>query len=72
MTLSPFVKDALERVFWTALSAGITYASVYITKLPMGYVPVGTVLLTMVKTLVASHVGDKSSAAIPLIKGPSA
>jgi hypothetical protein len=72
MTLSPFIKDAFERVSWTALSAGITYAGVYVTKLPMEYVPIGTVLLTIVKTLVAQHVGDKSSAAIPLIKGPSA
>ena len=59
-----FWKDALERVLFTALAAGLSAGGVYITKLPDIWIPVATVVLTLVKTLIAGQVGDKSSAAL--------
>lgn len=66
-----FWKDALERILFTSLAAGISAGGVYVTHLPPVWVPVATVILTVVKTLVAGQVGDKSSAAISLTKGES-
>jgi len=56
--------DMAERIGWTAVSAGLSALTVYTTKLPSEYIPIGTVVLTMLKTLIASRIGDKSSAAL--------
>ena len=69
-TLSPFWKDALERILFTAIAAALAAGSVYVTNLPGVYVPVGTVVLTVLKTLVAAHVGNPNTAS--LIKGDTA
>lgn len=72
MLSKKFVIDASERIGWTAVSALLSAATVYITKLPSEYIPVGTVVLTMLKTLIASRIGDKSSAALlPTTKEPT-
>jgi hypothetical protein len=62
--LNKFWKDALERVLFTSLAAGLSAGGVYIDKLPSIWIPVGTVILTMVKTIIAGQLGDKSSAAL--------
>lgn len=57
-------KDALERIFWTALAAALAAGGVYIADLPEVYIPIATVVLTTVKVAVAKKVGDPNSAAI--------
>lgn len=59
-----FIIDAAERIGYTALSAGLSAGAVYFTKLPSEWIPVGTIVLTTLKTLIASQIGDKSSAAL--------
>lgn len=59
-----FWEDALERILWTAASAGVSASGVYVTNLPEIWIPLGTVVLTTVKTLIAGQIGDKSSAAL--------
>lgn len=61
---SKYVKDALERILWTAVAAILSAGGVYIADLPQVYIPIATVALTTVKVLVAKKVGDPSSAAL--------
>lgn len=70
--MTKFWHDALERITWTALAVGAAYGGTYVTKLPVAWIPIGTIILTLVKTLVAGRIGDKSSAAIPLTKETTA
>lgn len=62
-----YLRDALERVLWTSVAAAVSAAAVYVNDLPEVWVPIGTVLLTTLKVLVAKKVGDPNSAA--LLKG---
>lgn len=64
MLSKKFMIDAAERIGWTAASAAVSAAAVYTSKLPSEWIPIGTVLLTTLKTLIASRIGDKSSAAL--------
>jgi hypothetical protein len=60
--MTKFWKDAGERILWTAVAAALSAAGVYITELPEVWIPIGTVILTTLKTLVAAHVGDPNTA----------
>lgn len=60
--MSKFWKDALERITWTTLAAALAAAGVYITELPEVWVPIGTVVLTTLKTMVAKKIGDPTTA----------
>ncbi len=62
-----YLRDALERVLWTSVSAAVSAAAVYVNDLPEVWIPIGTVLFTTLKVLVAKKVGDPNSAA--LLKG---
>jgi hypothetical protein len=62
-----YLRDALERVLWTSVAAAVSAAAVYVNDLPEVWVPIGTVILTTLKVLVAKKVGDPNSAA--LLKG---
>lgn len=64
MRLTKWQKDAAERILWTALAAGISTAGVYVTELPSQWIAVGTVIITVLKTIVATRVGDPNSAAL--------
>lgn len=55
MTLTIKEKDALMRVFWTTLQVGIPFLAVYLTHLPAAYVPLGTVVLAVLKNLVTAR-----------------
>jgi hypothetical protein len=59
-----YVKDAVERILWTSVSAAASAAAVYINDLPEVWIPVGTVLLTTVKVLIAKKIGDPNTAAL--------
>lgn len=54
-TLSAHQKDALARVGWTTLQVGLPSLAVYMDMLPPVWIPVGTVILAVLKNLVASH-----------------
>ena len=60
--MNEFWKDALERITWTAAAAALSAAGVYITELPEVWIPISTVILTTLKTLVAKQVGDPNNA----------
>jgi|KBSSwiStaDraftv2_1062776.scaffolds.fasta_scaffold06714_2 hypothetical protein len=60
--LNKFWKDALERIAWTTLAAAIPAAAYYVDLLPPQWIPVATVLITVVKTVVAGHVGNPDTA----------
>jgi hypothetical protein len=60
--MSKFWKDALERVLWTGVAAVLAAAGVYVTELPEVWIPIGTVVLTTLKTLVAKQIGDPTTA----------
>jgi uncharacterized membrane protein YccC len=62
--MGKFWKDAGERVLWTFLAAVLATAGVYVTDLPQEFIPVGTVLITTLKVLVAHHVGNPDTAAL--------
>lgn len=68
--MSKFWRDAGERILWTAVAAALSGAAVYLNELPEVWIPVGTVVLTILKTLVAAHVGDPNTASFS--KGESA
>lgn len=48
-------KDALERVAWTTLQVGLPTLAAYLDMLPVAWIPVGTVVLAVLKNLVAAH-----------------
>lgn len=60
--MSKFWKDAVERIGWTAAAAAIPAAAYYVDLLPVQWIPVATVILTVVKTLVAKHFGNPETA----------
>lgn len=60
--MSKFWRDALERVAWTIFAAGIPTAAYYVDLLPAQWIPLGTVVLTVLKVLVAGHVGNPDTA----------
>lgn len=60
--MSKFWKDALERIAWTAVAAVLSATGVYLTELPEVWIPIGTVVLTTLKTMVAKKVGDPNTA----------
>lgn len=68
--MSKFWKDALERILWTGVAGGLAASGVYLTELPEVWIPIGTVVLTTLKTLVAKQIGDPTTAA--LTKGDTA
>lgn len=55
MTFTPKQKDALMRVLWTTLQVAVPSIAVYLAKLPPEWIPVGTVVLAVIKNLVAAH-----------------
>lgn len=62
-----YLRDALERVLWTSVAAAVSAAAVYVNDLPDVWIPIGTVIFTSLKVLIAKKVGDPNSAA--LLKG---
>lgn len=62
--MSGFVKDALERILWTALQAAVATAAAIVAELDYVWVPVLTVALTTVKTWVAGKVSGGESAGL--------
>lgn len=59
-----YFKDALERVLWTAVAAGLSSLGVYVTDLPAEWIPVGTVIFTTLKVMVAKKVGNPDTASM--------
>lgn len=57
-----FWKDALERILWTAAAAAIPAVAYYVDLLPVQWIPLGTVAVTVIKVLVAGHVGNPETA----------
>lgn len=57
-----FWKDALERILWTAAQAAVAAGAVYVADLPPAWIPVGTVIMAVLKALVAGQVGNPDTA----------
>lgn len=57
--------DIGERVFWTAVQAGLGVVSVEAFDIPIAWAPVFAAVLSAVKSYVASRVGTGSSATLP-------
>lgn len=55
-------KDAWSRIGWTTLQVGIPAVAYYVNILPAQLVPVGTVVLAVIKNVVADHFNTKESA----------
>lgn len=55
-------KDALSRIGWTTLQVGIPSIAYYVGLLPASLLPVGTVILAVIKNVVADHFNTKESA----------
>lgn len=62
--MGKYFKDALERVLWTAVAAGLSALGVYVADLPAEWIPVGTVVITTLKVLVAKKVGNPDNASM--------
>lgn len=60
--MSKYWKDALERIGWTAVAAVVSATGVHITELPEVWIPIATVALTTLKTLIAKQIGDPNTA----------
>jgi hypothetical protein len=60
--MNKYWKDALERIAWTAAGAGVSAAAVYVNELPDVWIPIGTVVFTTIKTLIAKQIGDPNTA----------
>ena len=60
--MSKYWKDALERIGWTAAAAVVSATGVHITELPEVWIPIATVALTTLKTLIAKQIGDPNTA----------
>lgn len=65
MKLSAYQLDVVERVLWTAAEATVAVAFVHVNELDPMYVAPATAILSLLKAIIAKHVGDKS-AALPL------
>lgn len=61
-----YVKDAAERIIWTAVQASVAVAAVYVAGLPEVWIAPAAAVVAAIKTIAAQRIGDKSSAAIPL------
>jgi hypothetical protein len=59
-----WLKDAAERVAWTAAEAGLGVVIVEVSDLKYAWVAPIVVGLTMLKTLIAKRVGDPEDAKI--------
>ena len=57
-----WVRDAAERIIWTAVQAGLGVALVLIADLDLAWTPVVATVLAAVKAAVARRVGDSHSA----------
>ena len=57
MKLSARQKDALERIGWTTLQVAIPSIAIEFTHLPAAWIPLGTVILAVIKNVVAAHNG---------------
>jgi hypothetical protein len=55
MKLNDRQKDALARIGWTALQVGLPTLAVYMNMLPAAWIPIGTVILAVLKNLVVAH-----------------
>jgi hypothetical protein len=56
--------DMLERIFWTAVQAGLGVVTVEALDLPKAWIPIVAIALSAVKTAVATQIGVKGSAAM--------
>ena len=54
--------DILERVFWTAVQAGLGIVVVEQLDIPVAYAPIAAVVLAAIKAAVATRVGVQGSA----------
>lgn len=61
MKLTPRQKDALERVGWTTLQVSIPAITTYVGDLPAVWIPLGTVVLAVIKNLVTAHAGNPTN-----------
>lgn len=72
--MSTFIKDWLERIFWTALQAAIGVISVEGLDLPEVWIVVIAAALAMLKGLIAKQIGNPDSAStvpsIPPVENP--
>ena len=59
-----FYTDALERIAATAAEAGLSVAIVEVANLHAAWVPILTVALATVKTMLAKYVGNPDTAAL--------
>ena len=59
-----WLKDAGERILWTAIEAGAAAGVVYATDLHWAYAPALVTIFSMVKTVAAHFVGDSDTAAM--------
>jgi len=62
--LSPYLRDALERVAYTGVAAAVSAAAVYVNDLPEVWIPVGTVVLTVAKVFLAKWRGNPDNASL--------
>lgn len=62
--MTHLVRDALERILWTAVEAGLAIVAVDQLGLPAWAVLPCAVALAAAKTFVASRIGDRGSAAM--------
>ena len=56
--------DIIERTFWTALQAGLAVVTVDMLDLPKAWIPVVAIVLAAAKSIAATRVGVKGSAAM--------
>lgn len=59
-----WLKDAGERILWTAISAGAATAITYMGDIHTSWAPVLTIALTTLKTFAAHFVGNSDTAAM--------
>ena len=62
--MTHLVRDALERILWTAVQAGLAIVAVDQLGLPTWAILPAAAALAALKTFVASKVGDRESAAM--------
>lgn len=62
--LSPYAKDAMERITSTTAAAAVSAAAAYLGDLPKEWIPVGTVILETLRTLVAKWRGNPDNASL--------
>ncbi len=62
--IPPFARDLAERVFWTAVQAGLGLVTVEALHIPTVYVVPVAAALSWLKGQVAKHIGNRNSAAL--------